>query len=70
MVHVTRHRLECLLRKLFSPTAMPYVLGLGMVTVALAGAGFYWLEPSVETYGEGLWLAFTSVVAVRLPIRQ
>lgn len=52
------------LRKLFSPTAMPYVLGMGAVMIALAGAGFYWLEPSVETYGEGLWLAFTSVATV------
>ena len=52
------------LRNLFSPTAMPYVLGLGMVTIALAGAGFYWLEPTVETYGEGLWLAFTSGATV------
>lgn len=52
------------LRNLFSPTAMPYVLGLGMATIALAGAGFYWLEPTVETYGEGLWLAFVSGATV------
>lgn len=52
------------LRNLFSPTAMPYVLGLGAVTMAVAGAGFYWLEPTVETYGEGLWLAFTSSATV------
>ncbi|HUW51589.1 MAG TPA: potassium channel family protein [Sulfuricella sp.] len=52
------------LRNLFSPTAMPYVLGLGMVTMAVAGAGFYWLEPTVYTYGDGLWLAFTSAATV------
>lgn len=52
------------LRNLFSPTAMPYVLGLGGVTMAIAGAGFYWLEPTVETYGDGLWLAFTSAATV------
>lgn len=52
------------LRNLFSPTAMPYVLGLGVVTMAIAGAGFYWLEPTVETYGEGLWLAFVSAATV------
>ncbi|MDD5330438.1 MAG: ion transporter [Sulfuricella sp.] len=52
------------LRNLFSPTAMPYVLGLGAVTMAIAGAGFYWLEPTVESYGEGLWLAFTSGATV------
>lgn len=52
------------LRNLFSPTAMPYVLGLGAVTLAIAGAGFYWLEPTVESYGEGLWLAFVSGATV------
>lgn len=52
------------LRNLFSPTAMPYVLGLGVVTLGVAGAGFFWLEPTVESYGEGLWLAFTSGATV------
>jgi voltage-gated potassium channel len=52
------------LRNLFSPTAIPYVLGLGVVTMAIAGAGFYWLEPTVETYGDGLWLAFVSAATV------
>jgi voltage-gated potassium channel len=52
------------LRNLFSPTAMPYMLGLGAVAMAIAGAGFYWLEPTVETYGEGLWLAFVSAATV------
>lgn len=52
------------LRNLFSPTAVPYVVGLGLVTMAVAGAGFYWLEPSVHSYGEGLWLAFTSGATV------
>lgn len=52
------------LRNLFSPTATPYVLGLGVVTLVVAGAGFYWLEPTVESYGEGLWLAFTSGATV------
>ena len=52
------------LRNLFSPTAVPYIVGLGIVTMAVAGAGFYWLEPSVHSYGEGLWLAFTSGATV------
>ncbi len=52
------------LRNLFSPTAMPYLLGLGMVTMALAGVGFYFLEPTIDTYGDGLWLAFTSATTV------
>jgi voltage-gated potassium channel len=48
------------MRHLLSPTAVPYVLGWGAVTLALAGAGFYWLEPTVHSYGEGLWLAFVT----------
>jgi len=52
------------LRNLFSPNAMPYMLGLGSVVLLIAGAGFYWLEPTVYTYGEGLWLAFTSGATV------
>jgi len=52
------------LRNLFSPSAIPYILGWGAVTLALAGAGFYWLEPSVDSYAEGLWLAFTTGATV------
>lgn len=52
------------LRNLLSPTAVPYLLGWGVVTLALAGAGFYWLEPTVHTYGDGLWLAFTTGATV------
>ena len=52
------------LRNLFSPGAIPYILGYGAVTLALAGAGFFWLEPTVESYADGLWLAFTSGATV------
>ena len=64
MVVLVMTRILWSLRRLFSPTALPYILGLGAVTMALAGAGFYWLEPTVESYGEGLWLAFTSGATV------
>jgi len=52
------------LRSLLSPVAIPYVVGWAAVTLAFAGAGFYWLEPTVHSYGEGLWLAFTSGATV------
>jgi len=52
------------LRGLFSPTGTVYVLGLGAITLGLAGAGFYWLEPTVKSYGDGLWLAFVSGATV------
>lgn len=53
-----------LLRNTLSPQALPYIIGLGAVLLAVAGAGFYWLEPTVHSYAEGLWLAFTSGATV------
>lgn len=53
-----------LLRHSVSPEALPYILGLGALLLGLAGAGFYWLEPTVNSYAEGLWLAFTSGATV------
>jgi voltage-gated potassium channel len=32
--------------------------------IALAGAGFYWLEPKVLNYPDGLWLAFITGATV------
>lgn len=48
------------LRKLFSPSGIPFVLGLAAIIFALAGAGFYWLEPTVGSYADGVWLAFVT----------
>jgi voltage-gated potassium channel len=52
------------MRSVFSPTAVPYILGWGAVTIALAGAVFYWLEPTVHSFEEGLWLAFVTGATV------
>jgi len=30
----------------------------------IAGAGFYWLEPTVQSFADGLWLAFTTGATV------
>ena len=48
------------MRKVLSPASVPYFIGWGAVTLALAGAGFYWLEPTIHSYGDGLWLAFVT----------
>ncbi len=32
--------------------------------LAVAGAGFLWLEPNVENYADGIWLAFTTGATV------
>lgn len=48
------------MRNVLSPASVPYFLGWGAFTLALAGAGFYWLEPTIHSYGDGLWLAFVT----------
>lgn len=52
------------MRNLLSPNAVPYVLAWGVLSLALAGAGFYWLEPTIHSYGDGVWLAFVTGATV------
>ncbi|MFO1319674.1 MAG: ion channel [Burkholderiales bacterium] len=47
-------------RKLLRRGGLPYILVFGFISLLLSGFGFYWLEPTVRTYGEGLWLAFVT----------
>ena len=56
-------RLAHQLRSL-TPGSTPYILLLGIGLMLLSGGGFYWLEPSVNGYWDGVWLAFTSGLTV------
>lgn len=56
-------RLAHQLRSL-TPGSTPYILLLGFVLMLVSGAGFYWLEPTVHSYPDGVWLAFTSGLTV------
>jgi voltage-gated potassium channel len=40
------------------------LFAIGAALLGLAGAGFYWLEPRVQSYADGLWLAFESSATV------
>lgn len=51
-------------RELFRATAALWLLAAGAILLALSGIGFYWLEPTVHNYGEGLWLAFVTGATV------
>jgi voltage-gated potassium channel len=51
-------------RTLFSRGGLPYILGFAVLAMLLAGAGFYWLDPSIDSYAEGLWLAFVTAATV------
>jgi voltage-gated potassium channel len=52
------------LRGFFAPNRLFLLFITGAAVLALAGAGFYWLEPRVHTYAEGVWLAFESSATV------
>ncbi|MFM0237416.1 ion channel [Paraburkholderia phytofirmans] len=57
-------RIVVSLRGFFSPNRLLLLLATAAVLLASAGAGFYWLEPGVHTYAEGVWLAFESSATV------
>lgn len=57
-------RLSKLLIKWVVPHHLIQILGIAAALLALAGGGFYWLEPKVLTYADGLWLAFTTGATV------
>jgi voltage-gated potassium channel len=57
-------RIALSLRRFFSPNRLLLLLATAAVLLASAGAGFYWLEPGVHTYAEGVWLAFESSATV------
>lgn len=43
---------------------LPQLLALAIGVMSLCGLGFWWLEPNAHTFGEGLWLAFTTAATV------
>jgi voltage-gated potassium channel len=51
-------------RSLFRRGGLPYVFALGFVALLASGAGFWWLEPTVRSYADGLWLAFVTGATV------
>ena len=57
-------RTLALARDLFRATATLWLLAAGAILLALSGMVFYWLEPTVHNYGEGLWLAFATGATV------
>lgn len=52
------------LRPWYSRGGLPNLLGLAVVVLGLCGLGFWWLEPNVHSYADGLWLAFTTAATV------
>jgi voltage-gated potassium channel len=52
------------LRVLFTRRGAPMLLGLAVMTMMLLGALFYWLDPNIKTFADGLWLTFTTGTTV------
>jgi voltage-gated potassium channel len=57
-------RLSVITAKHLAPASLMQVLAIAALLLAVAGAGFYLLEPRVPTYGDGLWLAFITGATV------
>lgn len=64
LVLMTFVRIVLAARRLFSPSGTLYAVALSAATLALSGFGFYWLEPTVHSYADGLWLAFVTGATV------
>ncbi len=56
MVWATQH--------LITRGGLTYLLTMAVGVLLLCGLGFWWLEPTVHTLGDGLWLAFTTAATV------
>jgi voltage-gated potassium channel len=57
-------RMMFALRHLVVRGGLGYLAGLALLLLCLSGLGFWWLEPNVTSFGDGLWLAFTTAATV------
>jgi voltage-gated potassium channel len=51
-------------RFLFTRKGAPMLLGLAFLTMLALGALFFWLDPAIKTFWDGLWLAFITGATV------
>jgi len=49
---------------LFTRRGAPILVGAAFLVLLAAGGMFYWLEPTIETYWDGLWLAFVTGMTI------
>lgn len=52
------------MRQVLTPASVPFLLGWGLLVFAIGGGAFYWLEPTIHSFGDGLWLAFVTGTTV------
>jgi voltage-gated potassium channel len=51
-------------RVLFTRRGAPMLTGIAFVILLLFGAVFFWLDPSIKSFWDGLWLAFVTGTTV------
>lgn len=51
-------------RDLFTHRGAPALIGIAFLTLLCAGGMFYWIDPAIHSYWDGLWLAFTTGTTV------
>lgn len=51
-------------RILFTRKGAPMLLGVAFLTMLALGALFYWLDPAIKSFWDGLWLAFITGATV------
>ena len=61
---LTLTRLAWLLRPHLRRGGLLRLLVLALAVLGACGAGFWWLEPRALSFGDGLWLAFTTAATV------
>lgn len=57
-------RLAMFFAKWVMPRRLLQTLLIAAALLAMAGGGFYWLEPSTSSYADGIWLAFVTGATV------
>ncbi|MCC7040844.1 MAG: two pore domain potassium channel family protein [Burkholderiales bacterium] len=51
-------------RVLFTRRGAPMLVGVAVLTVLLLGALFFWLDPRIHSFADGLWLTFITGATV------
>jgi voltage-gated potassium channel len=51
-------------RILFTRKGAPMLVGVAFLTMLALGGLFYWLDPAIKTFWDGLWLAFITGATV------
>lgn len=57
-------RIAMLVLQYMKPSYLVKLILAAIVMLTSAGAGFYWLEPTVLSYADGVWLAFSTIATV------